>query len=116
MEFSFAEPNLYVPELGAREWDEYIEEAEGIEKEFIVAQAVYARVLGRLSAAPAAAAKLGWLSLWSRLFGSLTGGRGAAQLKSRLSERVMERVAFEAWLHLQAVILPVLEAKPLGNL
>lgn len=102
---------LYIPELWDKPWEEYVEEAEGLEREFLRAQAAYARVLRRIHAVPATPEKIAFLSLWSRLFGSLTGARGAASWQSRFAVSALGRVAFEASLHLQAVALPILEAK-----
>ena len=106
----FSELTLLVPNLWDKPWQEYIDGADGLEREFIVVQAQYARILGRLSQKPVTAEKLGWLSLWSRFFGTLAGARGSAEWSSRFAVSVMEPVAFEVSLHLQAVMLPVLEA------
>jgi len=107
--YSLNELNLVIPELWDKPWDEYIENSEGIEREFIVVQSTYARALRQIADKPVTPEKLAWLSLWSRMFGALTGARGATMWKSRFAVSVMERVAVEAFLHLEAVMLPAME-------
>lgn len=108
--FEFESVTLLIPALWDKPWDELIDEAEGLEREFLRAQARYARMLQRVASSPTTPEKVGWLALWSRLFGCLTGGRGAAIWESRFAESVIMRVANEATLHVQAIMLPVLEA------
>jgi hypothetical protein len=111
--FRFENLTLVVPELWEKPWDEIIAEAEGIEREFIATQARYARLLRPIAPTPVTPEKVGWLALWSRLFGCLSGGRGAIDWEARLAISVLTRVAFETALHLQAVMLPVLNAADL---
>jgi hypothetical protein len=108
--FRFENLTLVVPELWEKPWDEIIDEAEGIEREFIIAEARYARLLKAIAPSPVTPEKIAWLALWSRLFGCVSGGRGTVQREARLAVSVLRRVAFEAALHLQAVMLPVLTA------
>ena len=104
------ELTLFVPNIWDKPWDESIEDAEGVDREFLRVQAAYARLLQRIAPTPATAEKIGFLSLWSRFFGALAGGRGASEWKSRFAVSVIGRVALESSLHLQAVMLPILEA------
>lgn len=104
-----------IPQIWDKPWDQLIKEAEGIDREFLVVQARYVRLLRRLTPTPATPEKIAWLAIWSRLFGALTGARGANIWKSRFSVTILGRVAYEANLHLQAVMLPVLTAAEPGN-
>lgn len=110
MSFRFEELTLVVPELWEKPWAEIIDEAEGIEREFIITQARYAHLLKSVRSSPVTPEKIGWLALWSRLFGCVSGGRGTVTWEARLAVSVLMRVAFEAALHLEAVMLPVLDA------
>jgi hypothetical protein len=108
--FKFESLTILVPELWDKEWDQLIDDADGYEREFLAAQARYARMLQGLKASPATPEKIAWLALWSRLFGCLTGGRGAAEWESRFASSIIARVCYETTLHIQAVLLPVLKA------
>src|SRR5665213_1217223 len=109
MSHTLDEIKLLIPELWKEPWDEHIAAAENIDREFLRVQARYAHLLRQLSSVPVTPAKLGFLSLWSRLFGSLAGSVGTTRWKSRFALNVHSRIALEAFLHLQAVLLPVLE-------
>jgi hypothetical protein len=106
--FSLDDLTLYVPSLWDQPWEEYVESSDGLERDFIIAQAAYAKTLRQIAGERASPEKMAWLSLWSRLFGALSGARGAAKWESRFAVTVMERVAMEAFLHLEVVMLPVL--------
>lgn len=108
--FNFEQLTLFVPELWDKPWDEHIAEAEGLEREFLFTLSRYARALKQIAPAPATPAKVTWLAIWSRFYGCLMGVRGAAGWEARLPVTVLARVNYEAALHLQAIMLPVLEA------
>jgi hypothetical protein len=108
--FSFEELTLVVPELWEKPWAELIEDAEGLERDLISAQARYAHLLKGIQPSPVTPEKLAWLALWSRLFGCISGCMGTVKWEARFPAGVLARVAFEASLHLQAVMIPVLDA------
>lgn len=108
--FSFEELTLVIPQLWDKPWPELVEDAEGPERDLIAAQARYARLLKGIQPSPVTPEKLAWLALWSRLYGCLSGCIGTAQWEARFPAGVLARVAFEASLHLQAVMIPVLDA------
>lgn len=112
--FAFEDLTLAIPPLWDKPWDQTIKGADGIDREFLVVQARYVRLLRQLNPAPVTPEKIAWLAIWSRLFGALTGARGASIWKSRFSVTVLGRVAYEANLHLEATMLPVLTAVEMG--
>ena len=76
--FVFEDLTLVIPRLWDKPWPELIEDAEGLDRDFLVAQSRYAVLLSRFSAAPVTPERVAWLSVWSRRFGAITGGRGIA--------------------------------------
>jgi hypothetical protein len=107
--FVFEDLTLLIPELWDKPWATLIDEAGGVEKRFIIAQRRYAYLLRGVGAEPATPEKVGWLAIWSRLFGALTAGRAAADWESRFGVSIIARTAYESTLHLQAVMVPVLD-------
>ncbi|MHB1330053.1 MAG: hypothetical protein ACYC2K_17780 [Gemmatimonadales bacterium] len=106
---------LLVPDLWSKPWDEWAAEAEGVDRDFISAAAHSARALKRIRSEAPTPERLAWLALWSRLFGALSGAQGTVDRKSRFATGVMSRVASETALHVHAIALPALEAKPLTD-
>lgn len=77
--FAFEQLHLIIPELWDKPWDELVaDEDEGLQQELLAAQARYARMLARLDPKPVTPQKVAWLAFWARMFGALTGVRGAS--------------------------------------
>lgn len=108
--FRFEDLTLVVPNLWEKDWTAAVADAEDRERSVVEALARYSALLRNLPASPATPAKVGWLSLWSRMFGCLTGVRGAVAWESRFPIEVLERVAFETGLHVRAVLAPMLRS------
>ena len=84
------------------------DESEGLDREFLAAQARYSDLLRLVPEAPATFEKLAWIALWSRLYGVLVGARGSVQQQSRIALAVLDRTAFETELHIEAIVRPSL--------
>lgn len=108
--FRFEDLTLVVPELWEKDWPTAIDEAEEREQSVVEALARYSGLLRQLAPSPVTPAKVGWLALWSRMFGCLTGVRGAVMWESRFPIQVLDRVAFETGLHIRAILAPMLRA------
>ncbi len=116
MTFRFESLELLVPELWDKPWEEWIAEAEGIDREFLTAEAVYANMLRVVPAKPVTPEKVAWLTIWSRLFNTIEGVRGAKDVQSNMSILALARVAYEVSLHVEAIGLPALTAAGSGGL
>lgn len=116
MTFRFESLELLVPELWDKPWAEWVTETEGIDRDFLTAEAVYAHMLRAVGAKPVTPEKVAWLTIWSRLFNTLAGARGAKDVQSNMSILALARVAYEVSLHVEAIGLPALTTAESGAL
>lgn len=114
--FAFEDISLFVPNLWDKDWNTATAESDGLEQRVLRAQAQYARMLKDVTAEPCTPEKVAFLSLWSRLFSLLEGASAVLESKSPYSANVLSRVAYEATLQVQVVMLPVLDSADDGGI
>lgn len=114
MTFKFESLELLVPELWDKPWAQWISDSDGIDREFAMAESVYAHMLRSVSAKPVTPEKVAWLTIWSRFFNTIAGVRGARDAQSNMSILALARVAYEVSLHVEAIGLPALTAAGSG--
>jgi len=97
---------LRVPPLDEKAWDKEAAAAKGIEKQLLILQSKAARLLQGINDFNASPERVAWLSMWTKAFAALDGGRIALIGRSEYLLNIISRIIFEGTLHGETILEP----------
>jgi hypothetical protein len=98
-----------IPDLGANDPKQVADELGDLDPELLAERARSVELLSGVNSTDVTPPRLAWLILWSQIFAAIRGVQAAIVFRSRLLLESTWRFSFETFLHLQAIMEPVLD-------
>ena len=99
-----------IPDLDTDDPEQVADELSGFDPELLAERARAVRLLDGVDTTGVTPPRLAWLILWSQIFAAIRGVQAAIVFRSRLLMESTWRFTFETFLHLQAIMEPVLDS------
>ena len=98
-----------IPDLGPNAPEQFADELADLDPDLLAERGRAVRLLDGMDTTDVTPPRLAWLILWSQIFAAIRGVQAAVVFRSRLLMESTWRFTFETFLHLQAILEPVLD-------